>query len=601
METGTSDREVLGLAAATSVAFLVFSVLRLCPTLCLNGDSAELVTAAALWGVPHAPGYPLFTAIGHAFTWLPVHELPWRVHLTSAVFHAGTVGAVTAATFEISRSRVGAVAAALALGLARSFLLGSLYAEVFPLNDFFFAWLLFLALRLEARGGSALPFAVSAGLASAHHMMIALAAPALAVLAVRPLAKEVAGDRRRLATLALGFLLPFVCAYALVPLAAAREPALSWGDVHDARSLLSLVTRRDYGGLFSSVRGAGHGAGTDRLAALGALLAGSFGWGTLAGAAFGAIDLARRRRAIGTSLILGVLVTGPLFAWANALDTSTEEGLAHFERFTTMACIPIAVAFGAGVAAAVSSLAPSRPQRAAGALVLAAWTALAFFRVRAVDLSRDVRGLAFAHDLVLSSPDRSLLLLSGDVPANAALYVCSVERRCGDRVAISPGGLFLPWSMAQTRRRHPDVEIPWPSGPGLKRTHELALAEVGKRPVFVYPDLLEKDPLLDLTFDSLPDHLLFRLWPRGTDAALEQSAFLVSARALLGADGCEGCSLPPPQDHPTQEVQLDHAYEAAALNHARAAGGIPGASALVVPLLQRGGASRSRKSSSSSL
>ncbi len=72
-------------------------------------------------------------------------------------------------------------------------------------------------------------------------------------------------------------------------------------------------------------------------------------------------------------------------------------------------------------------------------------------RVRELDLHEDERGAAFAHDLVLTTPDRSLLLLSGDEPANAALYVCAVERRCGDRVALSPGALFLPWAMAQTK------------------------------------------------------------------------------------------------------------------------------------------------------
>ena len=36
------------------------------------GDTAELAAAALTLGVAHAPGYPLLTIIGHAFSWLPV-------------------------------------------------------------------------------------------------------------------------------------------------------------------------------------------------------------------------------------------------------------------------------------------------------------------------------------------------------------------------------------------------------------------------------------------------------------------------------------------------------------------------------------------------
>ena len=102
---------------------------------------------------------------------------------------------------------------------------------------------------------------------------------------------------------------------------------------------------------------------------------------------------------------------------------------------------------------------------------------------------------------------------------------------------------------------------------------ELAAAEASKRPVFVYPDLLEKDPLLAVRGSApLPDSLLFRLWPRGTDPSLERDALLASARAILERRGCatgasEGCLPPPaepPRIAPTEEMQLVLAYEAAA-------------------------------------
>jgi hypothetical protein len=574
------------LAALIAVGFFALYESRLCPHLCLIGDSAELVTAALVWGVPHAPGYPLFTALGHAFGWLPVHALPWRVHLTSAVFHAGAVAATVVATFTITRSRISAVAAGFALGISRSFVLGSLYAEVFPLNDLFFACLLAAAVYVRrSRGrrawGALLGFAVCAGLASAHHMMIALAAPALGMLTFRPMITQT-----RWFGLSAAFLATALLGYALVPLAAARLPYVSWGDVHDLGSLLRLVTRQDYGGPFSPVRRVSTEPGLLRLGSFGRLVVGSMGLATLAAAAFGVVDQVRRVPAVGASLVLAIVLPGPVFAWANAIDTSSPEMLAYFERFTTMCHVSLAIALGAGIAAARSALGQSRPARVTSALVLSTWVVSSCLHARDVDLVAYGRAIGFAHDLLLGTPDGSLILLSGDQPADAALYVCGVERRCGHRIALSPGMLSLPWKMAQVRRLYPDLEIPWSSGPALKRTHELVATEGPKRPIFVYPDLLDKDPALRASFAVSPDRLLYRVWPSGSGQEMERAALLASARALAHGD-CEGCGVATgARAVPWQDALIARAYEAAYVNHAGAARRLPGEGEEVAQLLE---------------
>jgi hypothetical protein len=507
-------------AALTSLAFLAMYVARTCPDLALIGDSAELVTAAALWGVPHPPGYPLYTAIGHLFAAVPLGTLPWRVHMTSAVFHAGAVAATMAAAFALTKSRVAAIAAGIGLGLSRSFLLGSLYAEVFPLNDLLYALTIALALVArraprEARGRVVHALALSAGVAAGHHMMFALAAPAVAVLAWRPTASLVRESPRRAMTLAAAFLAPVALAYVLVPLAAGRSPYLSWGDVHDWPSFARLVTRADYGGLFSPSSHAPCEHGWLRVAAWTHLLARSMGLSMLFAALLGVVVCLRRDRAAGVGLLLAVAVPGPVFAWLNALDTSTEGTLAYFERFTTMSHVALAVAFGAGVGAARSAISRRPGATAAVAVILFAWASARFVSTRDVDMHADRRGIVFAHDLLLRVPDRSLVLLSGDEPIDAELYLCGVERLCGDRIAFAPGMLSLPWKMAEIRRRHPDLDIPWTEGPALRRTH-LLVAATHDRPVYVYPDLLEKDPLL-ASFETVPGSLLLRASPPRED------------------------------------------------------------------------------------
>jgi hypothetical protein len=583
----------------SALSFFALYVTRLCPTLSLRGDSAELVSAAALWGVPHPPGYPLFTLIGHAFAAIAVNTVPWRVHLTSAIFHACAIGVVCLATFTLTRSITGALAAALALGMSRTFMLGSLYAEVFPLNDLFFACLLALGLGAahaprEEAPKRLLVFSVCAGLALSHHLMIALGAPAIAMLVAAPMLRSVRRDRGRAAVLALAFLAPFLV-YGLIPFAASRSPALSWGDVHDWRSLLRLVTRQDYGGLLSPARAPTPEPSVDRLGAWAWLIDQSMGGVSIALAAVGLGREIWRERWIGSSILLAILVPGPLFAWANALGTESEGALAYFERFTCMGHVPLAIAVGSGAAFLQDALngvargAATNIKRAAAAafgLAFGLWGVHSGWRSRDVDLSHDWRGLAFAHDLVLGTPDRSLILLSGDEPGSAALYVCAVEGACGGRIVLSPGTLFLPWRMAQARARNPELDIPWTEGPALHRAHELVAAALASRPVLVYPSLFEKDPMLSTAFSSLPDRLLFRLWPLGTPLEPERAAFLASARAMATTSpGCQGCAFTGAiAPRPSQEVEIVDAYQAAFVNHARFAREMPGAGDLAGPL-----------------
>jgi hypothetical protein len=571
----TSRPSIAWIAALISVGFFGLYVSRLCPDVCLIGDSAELVTAAAVWGVPHPPGYPLFTALGHLFAAIPIHSSAWRVHLSSAVFHAATIAATLSATFTITRSRLASLASGIALGSARSFMLSSLYAEVFPLNDLLFACLMAIGLRVREGGGPErrrlLAFAVCAGVASAHHPMIALAMPALAILVLRPTVTYARANTYRWLELVVAFLVPVLLAYALVPLAAARSPYVSWGEVHDLRSLVRLVSRQDYGGLFSPARFTTREPASQRLSAFVLLVGHSVGLPVLVAAAIGVAERLRHAPAIGASLLLAMALPGPLFAWMNALDTGSEATLAYFERFTGMCHVPLAIAAGAAVAWAQSGLGTIRRGGVAAKLVMAAWSIWAVHRTADVDLSADRRGSAFAHDLVLATPSRALVLLAGDGPTGAAAYVCAVEKLCGDRIAFAPGLLSMPWRMGQTRSRYPQIEIPWSGGPALGRTHEIVAAEAPRRPVFVYPDLLEKDPELRRSFDVIPDHLLFRVLPPGSDGTGQHQELAADARAMIesGQEGCGIVSAVRPR--PSQEVLLAMAYQAAFVNHLLAA------------------------------
>jgi hypothetical protein len=72
------------------ISFTVY-LKTLCPTVYV-GDSGELIAAAYTLGIPHPPGYPLFTILGKVFiTLIPIGSIAYRVNLLSAFFASSTV------------------------------------------------------------------------------------------------------------------------------------------------------------------------------------------------------------------------------------------------------------------------------------------------------------------------------------------------------------------------------------------------------------------------------------------------------------------------------------------------------------------------------
>ena len=83
---------------AGAIVFLVtlgVYIATLAPNVTLE-DSGELITAAAKFGVPHPPGYPLWTMIGFLVSHLlPFGNLAWRVNLVSALIGAAANAVLT--------------------------------------------------------------------------------------------------------------------------------------------------------------------------------------------------------------------------------------------------------------------------------------------------------------------------------------------------------------------------------------------------------------------------------------------------------------------------------------------------------------------------
>jgi hypothetical protein len=251
-------------AAVTFVAALIAYVLTLAPTVTFE-DSGELAAAAYNLGVPHSPGYPLWTMLGKLFTYLPLGDVSYRLNLMSAFFSALGAAFVAAATALVlghaasTRARtlmtVCAVAAGLLAATARSTWEQSIITEVYGLNAAFVGLLLLLlviygaAATLRVRAWSFWGACLAMGLALTNHPTTVLLAPvAVAFVLVLNYRRSEASVRLRASRLLLGLawlaagLLPLL----YLPLASRRDPVLDWGDPDTWTGFVRVLTRNQY-------------------------------------------------------------------------------------------------------------------------------------------------------------------------------------------------------------------------------------------------------------------------------------------------------------------------------------------------------------------
>src|SRR5713101_5597048 len=126
---GDNSKTWIGVIAVTAIAgVLYFLTAARDIVVC---DSPELIMAAVTLGVAHAPGYPLFTMLGHLFSLLPFGSIPFRVNMLSVLCDSIAVGIVYLTAARLVRSRTAAAVAALALAVNPTYWEWSLAAEVF--------------------------------------------------------------------------------------------------------------------------------------------------------------------------------------------------------------------------------------------------------------------------------------------------------------------------------------------------------------------------------------------------------------------------------------------------------------------------------------
>ena len=257
---------VLGL---TFLAGFSVYLLTLAPTVTFE-DSGELITAAYHLGIPHQPGYPLFTLLGRTFSLLPLQNVAYRLNLMSAFLTAlgamficwavilfiddnmkGNSRQAVSRTSEFFFKYAPAFGAGMMMISTFEIWEQSLITEVYGLNNLFvslFIFILILWHRQRDLSEKVRYFFIASylsGLAFSNHTTSLMFLPIMVVFIIlwdRRIILNAGSIAGGLVFFALG-----VTPYIYLPVASARNPWMDWGNPENWTNFIRTVSRHQYG------------------------------------------------------------------------------------------------------------------------------------------------------------------------------------------------------------------------------------------------------------------------------------------------------------------------------------------------------------------
>ncbi|MFB0537399.1 MAG: DUF2723 domain-containing protein [Anaerolineae bacterium] len=269
-------------------------------------DSLEFQLVCPTLGIAHPTGYPLYTLLGKFFTLIPIGDAAYRVNLMSAFFAALTVVFTYLIVHVLTDDSPSALFASLVIAVSPVFWSQAVIAEVYSLNAFFTALVVYLLLRWEAAhrqrsdttvlnhlGLAAFVY----GLSLTHHRLMLLLAPTM-VLFVWLTEGRIFTNLRLISRLVLLFLAPLLL-YTYIPLRGLHTSSLDGVYQNTWSGFLRHVTASGYNVFIT-----GNPLAQSRpLSFYWQLLVSQFG---LVGVALGLVGLLASTRKPRPSILLGV-------------------------------------------------------------------------------------------------------------------------------------------------------------------------------------------------------------------------------------------------------------------------------------------------------
>ncbi len=215
-----------------------------------GGDAGDLVTAAYVWGIPHSPGYPLYTFIGAILIrFVPLFTAAWRVSLISSFFASLSVTIFFVLLKRLTRNPPVSLVGSLLLSFLYPFWLYAEVPEVFSFAVFFMLFLFYLGIQIREKQkfSDVVLFVFFSSLSFTHHHTIIFVYPALITLLYPVRKKIIKSLQVKNIFILLGVFLLGLTPLLYLPLVSRNFPPIDWEHPTDIAGFFRLFFRTTYG------------------------------------------------------------------------------------------------------------------------------------------------------------------------------------------------------------------------------------------------------------------------------------------------------------------------------------------------------------------
>lgn len=511
------SKTLIILAATLIFAFsFIIYLITLAPGI-VFGDSADLIMSAHFWGVPHPPGYPLFTILAKIFSFLPLKNIAFRVNLltaliasTAALLNFFIVMAIIPKEQETINKVLPAASASLLFAFSYTFWSHSIITEFVSLEILLLSGLILLSLKWVENKKVAYLYALSFlyGLAVSNRPTTLFFAPAFLYIIASIEPKIFTNTKRILISLTLGFLglLP----YLYLPISAARNPLRNWGDVRTWNNFWNHLTAAEYRSHFQFFPAA---TIADQITAYIPLLLRQFTPAILAIALIGIFWTAKQKPKNLLYLFFLFLLN---FAYAiNVYQIS--ELILYLPGFLILAFL-----IGLGLNFIITSAKSiSSPLFFSTAFLIALLPMILIGKNFSILKNRNA---CFAKDYtqnVLNSLDRNALLVFDGDNLFPIEYFHLVERKRPDVALVSKSSLRKDWYLKQLKRTAPHLKIPSRQKTLEATLRKLVSENIKDHPIYtnnISPELL---PLFSHEYEGM----VFRLQQGKGEILIEKTTY----------------------------------------------------------------------------
>jgi hypothetical protein len=381
------------------------------------------------------------------------------------------------------------VTAALAFAFSPVFWSQAVIAEVYTLNAFFVALIIYLLSHCaKTRTSSSGPclfysLALFYGLSLGNHLSMLLLLPAGLLLALRGEFRHF--RKRKTLTTASAFVLLGLSVYLYLPLRAAQHPPINWGDPHTGPGFAWLVSARLYREFVFALPWKYIPA---RVSAWSALLVQQFGWW---GLFLGLIGLwfwwNEDRIFCGFLAILAVINS----IYAIGYNT-TDSYVYLIPSFLVMAlwlgkgvhCVLVALReFLDGIVRAVSPSSTFLLLSSCAFLLLPLFSLVGNYR--ALDLSSDQTASDYGLGVLRALPANAIIIADTDPHTFTLWYFRYAEKIRPDVAVLNATLLQYDWYREDIKRLYPHLAVPSPGSELMSPVVALIDSNIGSYPTYL--------------------------------------------------------------------------------------------------------------------